>query len=158
MKTLIAYATSHGSVGLCAEKLSAQLGGETIVVDLKKDKAPDLAGFEAIIVGGSIHAGKIQKAVQSFCASHLAELKAKKLGLFLCHMEEGEKAEAEFRASYPAELIEQAAATGLFGGIFDFDKMNFLERAIIKKISGVTETIVKIREDEIGTFAEKMKA
>ena len=71
-------------------------------------------------------------------------------------MEEGEKAEKEFKDSYPDDLIAKAAATGIFGGAFDFQKMNFLEKAIVKKVAGVTESISRLNEEAIEAFAKKM--
>ena len=52
-----------------------------------------MAAYGAVVVGGSVHAGKIQKSVRAFCDRNLETLKGKRRGLFLCRMEEGEKAE-----------------------------------------------------------------
>ena len=45
----------------------------------------------------------------------------------------------------------------IFGGEFDFDKMNFLEKAMVKKAAGVTASVCRLREDEIEKFAKKME-
>jgi menaquinone-dependent protoporphyrinogen oxidase len=154
--TLIVYASNHGFVRLCVDRLAARLDGRVMSVDLKKDSNPDPGNYDAVIVGGSIHAGHIQRSVRHFLDARAGLLKTKKLGLFLCCMEEGEKAEKEFKDSYPEELIAHAAATGIFGGEFDFNKMNFLEKAMVKKAGGVTGSVTKLREDEIEKFAQKM--
>ncbi len=155
--TLIVYASNHGFVRNCVDLLAARLDGRVMSVDLKKDDNPDPGNYDAVIVGGSIHAGHIQKSVRRYLDHRAGLLKTKKLGLFLCCMEEGEKAEKEFKESYPDELIAQAAATGLFGGEFDFNKMNFLEKAMVKKASGITAGVTKLRADEIEKFAQKME-
>jgi menaquinone-dependent protoporphyrinogen oxidase len=72
-------------------------------------------------------------------------------------MEEGEKAQVQFANAYPAELREHASATGLFGGEFNLDMMNFLEKAIVKKVAGVTDNVSKINEEQIKKFAAVMK-
>ena len=73
-------------------------------------------------------------------------------------MEEGEKADKQFQDSFPVELREHSRASALFGGAFYFDKMNFLERAVIKKISGIQETVEKIDTEEIKKIADKLNS
>jgi menaquinone-dependent protoporphyrinogen oxidase len=153
MKTLILYATRHGCAEKCAAKLGAALHGEVKTAHLKDAGAIDLSDYETVVIGGSIHAGKIQKVVKSFCAKNLEALKNKRLGLFLCCMEEGPKAEEQFAGAFPEVLIGAATAKGLFGGEFDFDRMNWLEKAIIKKISKIEASVSKIKEQAILDFA-----
>jgi menaquinone-dependent protoporphyrinogen oxidase len=154
--TLIVYASNHGFVRSCVDRLAARLDGRVMSVDLKKESNPDPSNYDNVIVGGSIHAGHIQKKVRHYIDGRADQLKGKKIGLFLCCMEEGEKADKEFKDSYPADLIAHAAATGIFGGEFDLTKMNFLEKAMVKKAGGVTASVTKMREDVIEDFAKKM--
>lgn len=156
MKTLVVYATTHGCTEKCATILANHLPTDTKPINLKETPHFDLSNFDTIIIGGSIHAGKMQKAVKKFCANNLMELKQKKLGLFICCMEEGEKAKQQFKEAFPKELLEQAVAKGYFGGEFNFEKMNFIERSIIKKIAKVDESISKISEENIAEFASKI--
>lgn len=81
-------------------------------------------------------------------------LKSKKLGLYLCCMEEGEKAREQFENAFPAELREYAKSAKLLGGEFVFEKMNFIERMLVKKIAGTNESISKIKVDEIKKFVK----
>jgi menaquinone-dependent protoporphyrinogen oxidase len=156
MTTLIVYATNHGCALKCVERLASRLGGRVMSVDLKKNEDPDPSNYDAVIVGGSIHAGHIQKKVGRYFKWRGSVLKTKKLGLFICCMEEGAKAEQELKDAFPAEFIAHASATGLFGGEFDFSKLNFLEKAMIKKASGVTKSVSKIDEAAIDAFAAKI--
>ena len=155
-RTLIVYATKHGCTERCAGKVAAALPGEVKMLSIKDARNIDLSTFDAVAVGGSIHAGKIQTSVRDFCAKNLEVLKGKRFGLFLCHMEEGAKAEAEFAAAFPKELIEAATAKGLFGGAFDFDRMTWLEKAMVKKIAHVTASVSKIDEASIAAFARAL--
>lgn len=157
MSMLIVYATRHGCTEKAANSLVENLGGDVSAINLKENKNPDLTKAETIIVGGSIHAGRIQGKIKNFCNKNIDILKQKRLGLFLCCMEEGEKAQEQFDNAYPAELREHASATGLFGGEFNFDMMNFLERFIIKKIAGTAENVSKIKEEQIKKFAQEIK-
>jgi len=156
MKTLIAYSTRHGCTEKCAIKLQNSLTGETQLFNLKKSAKVDLNDFGTIIIGGSIHAGQIQKKVKQFCLKHIDLLKTKKIGLFICCMEEGEKATKQLEEAFPEELIKHASATGIFGGEFNFEKMNFIERAAIRKIAGVDKSVSKIFEQNIAQFAKEI--
>ncbi|NIM16082.1 MAG: flavodoxin [Candidatus Aminicenantes bacterium] len=153
MSTLIAYATTHGCTEKAAQMLEQLLNDEVSLVNLKKRFRSDLSSFDTIIIGGSIHAGQIQGKVKRFYQEHLDTLKQKRLGLFLCCMEEGETAHKQFDEAFPAELRNHAAVTGLFGGAFDFDKMNFLQKSIVKKAAGINQSVSKIKEDNIHQFA-----
>ena len=153
MKTLILYASRHGCAEKCATELGKQLKGDVTALSIKNAGKIDLADFGTVIVGGSIHAGKIQGAVRRFCEDKTEALKSKRLGLFLCCMAEGPKAEEQFTASFPPELIGAAAAKGLFGGEFDFDRMNWLEKKIVKKVAKIDSSVTKIKEDNIREFA-----
>ena len=153
MKTLIVYATHHGCTKNAALSLKDRLEGDVEVVDIKKG-VPGIDGVSTVIVGGSIHAGKIQRAIKGFLKKHRKKLTEKRLGLFLCCMYEGEQAKTQFEQAYPKELRESAVATGLFGGEFDFEKMSGLERVIVKKVANVTESVSKVNENAIDEFAK----
>jgi len=153
MKTLILYATRHGCAEKCAAKLGAALQGEVITANFKDAGAIDLEDYETVVIGGSIHAGKVQKRVKDFCTKNLDVLKNKRLGLFLCCMEEGPKADEQFAGAFPEILVRAATAKGLFGGALDFDRMNWLEKAIIKKVSKIDTSVSKIKEQAILDFA-----
>jgi len=155
MKTLIVYASKHGSTRRYAETL-AELLPEATLTDLKKDSVPALDAFDTVIVGGSIHAGMVQKAVRGFCERNSAVLAPKKLGLFVSCMEEGEKARLQLEKAFPAELAARAAAVAFFGGAFDFEKMNPIERAIIRKVSGMKESVSRFDEAAARDFAQRL--
>ena len=156
MKNLIVYASKHGCAEKCAAQLGSRLQGETRVVNIKDAAAENPAGYDAVVIGGSIHAGRIQKTVQRFAAQHIGLLNTKRVGLFLCCMEEGDKAETQFAGAFPEDLITTAVAKGLFGGAFDFERMNWLEKKIIARISGVKASVSKIKDENIEAFARAM--
>jgi len=157
MKTLIVYATHHGCTRTCAEKIKSALPGGADTVQLKEAGGIALEGYNAVAIGGSIHAGRIQGSVKKFCSHHEDILLKKKIGLFICCMEEGDKAKKEFDDAFPKTLREHASARGIFGGAFDFDRMNFLEKAIVKKVAGVNKSVHKISDQAVSEFIEKMK-
>lgn len=156
MQTLITYCTTHGCTETVARELKQLLGQDVTLCNLKKEKAPDLSQFERIIVGGSIHAGQIQKRIKNFCRINTAELQTKELGLFICCMDEGEEARIHMNNAYPEELLQHAKATACLGGEFNFQKMNFLEKFIVKKVAKIDHSTSKMDRQAIRKFSNRM--
>lgn len=158
MKTLIAYCTSHGCTTKTANELKDLLETEVQLCNLKKEKHAPLNEFDTIIIGGSIHAGQIQKRIKNFCSKNLSLLKQKEIGLFICCMEEGDKAEQQLKEAFPEELHQIAKASGIFGGEFNFNQMNFVEKYIVKKVGKVEQNVSKIDHKTIQKFSSKMNS
>lgn len=155
MSTLIVYASKYGFTKTCAEILAKKLGENVDIYDLNSN-LPDLMKYDKVIVGGSIYAGKIRKPVMRFCTDNLNTLKGKKLGLFICGMAKEDDAQKQLESTFPQELLAVCAAKGFFGGECNYEKMNFLEKFIMKKITGSKQSQSKIAEDNITRFAGMM--
>lgn len=156
MKTLIAFATTHGCTEKAAYELKEKIGEKTIIINLKQDNNPDISDFDRIIIGGSIHAGSIQKRVTEFTAINLEKLLQKEIGLFICCMYEGEVANEQLKKAFPEKLHQIAKEEAIFGGAFDFKKMKFFERMIVKKVARVNESVSNVDHEKINSFASKM--
>ena len=157
MKCLIVYCSSHGTTEKAVRFLSEGLDGKVLTVDLKRDKEQfDLAKFDTVIIGGSIHAGNIQRKIKQFIRNNLNTLLEKNIGLFLCCMHDGESAIEQFNNAFPQELRKNSAAMGLFGGEFLLSEMNFLEKQIVKKVSGATIDQSNLDYEAIKEFATKL--
>lgn len=158
MKTLILFTSHHGTTEKLANQLAIDLEiNNKYVKNFKKNKQLDLSQFELIIIGSSIHAGSIPTDFQKFLLKNLNILLTKKIAIFMCGMEKGEKLNKEFENNFPKELRDISIANGLLGGEFLFEKMNFLEKLIIKKISGVNNSISEIDYNSYYNFVEKLK-
>lgn len=158
MNTLIVYATKYGCTEKCAQILSKKLDGHVDLINLKKVKDVNIAKYEKVIIGGSIYIGKIHKEVTEFCSKHLEQLKERRIGLFICGMQEEEAIQNELNQNFNADLIELAEAKEWFGGEFNFKKMNFLEKFIVKKVVKVTTDRSNILQDHIHRLADVMNA
>ena len=157
MKIGIIYATTHGCTEKCVLKVKTGLSEEIESFNIKKNPKPQIDGYDTILIGGSIHAGRIQNSIQKFCKKHLDALLKKKIGLFICCMEKGKKAEEQLINAFPLELLDHAKAKGYFGGAFDFDRMNFIEKAIIKKVANIDQSISNISEESIQNFITEIQ-
>ncbi|MDM7925266.1 MAG: flavodoxin domain-containing protein [bacterium] len=156
MKTAIIFASTHGCAETCAGKLAEKLKGEIHRFNLKDKPRVDLASYDRIVIGGSIHAGRIQGSVRRFVDANREALSGGKFGLFLCCMEKGEAAQKEFDAVFPEDIRQKASAVGLFGGAFNFEKMNFITKAIVRKIAKTDKSVSNIDEQAIARFAEEI--
>jgi menaquinone-dependent protoporphyrinogen oxidase len=159
MNILIIYMSSHG----CAENIASTLASkfENHLVELhnlKNRMLPHLAKYDAVILGGSIHAGEIQTKIKTYCERNIDVLLKKNIGLYLCCMEKGEIAKQQFEKAYPEQLRKNAVAKALMGGEFTFEKMSFFEKTIVKRMANVNESVSAIKYDIIDEFAKKITA
>jgi menaquinone-dependent protoporphyrinogen oxidase len=157
MKTIIIYATSHGCTRKVVGELAQKLSGEVSTINLNENSSPSITEFDRVIIGGSIHAGQIQKKVRYFCQSRLDALCSKEVGLFICCMYEPVVARGELQNAFPEELHQMAKTEAIFGGEFNFDKMNFVEKMLVRKIAHVNESVSRIDHDTIERFAVRME-
>lgn len=156
MNALIVYMSHHGTTERVVTTLKRHFGyNNSTSLNLKNGFNADISIYDTIIIGGSIHAGKIQKGIRKFCAEYQEQLLTKKLGLFICHMDQDDP-EKEFEDAFPEVLREHAEATGLFGGELLFEKMNFAEKFIIRRITGETKTVSRINHQAINQFIEEI--
>jgi len=157
MKTAIIYASKHGCTDKCAHTLANELNNNAALINLDESTDINLDEFNTVIIGGSIHAGSMNKKIKKFTEKSIDLLNQKRTGLFICCMEEeDEKVLEQFQNAYPESLRNKAIAHGFFGGEFNFDKMNFFEKAIIKKIAKKDQNVSKINYNNIKEFAQKI--
>lgn len=157
MNTLIAYCSRHGSARKTALLLSQELNHTSIkLIDLLNESSPSrLEDYDCIIVGGSIHYGKIQREVRDFCRIHHHNLLKKKLGLYMCYMLE-DKAEEEFNDAFDEDLRNHATALGFFGGEFQLNEMNFVDSFVTQNIFNRHKNEFKMDEEAFNSFTTKM--
>ena len=151
MKSLIVYSTRHGATQKCVEMLRSQLEGELTVVNAKEEALPDIQDFDRVIIGSSIYAGMIGKAVKKFIAANLDQLLQKSVFLFVCGA--FDKAEY-FTKNFPDALSRHAKEKVNFGGELNPKDMGFLEKTIVKMVSAKENTVPTIHEDRIEAFAK----
>ncbi len=138
MKILVVYATGSGcareTAGVIAEALTA-LGHEPRVEDAKAAPAPD--GFDAVIAGSGVRAGKWHKSLGVWLGRHREALAARPLAPFtVClMMRDPEKHRDSVRAIGDAALGKLGltpVSAGLFPGWFFPERFGFFERLILK--------------------------
>lgn len=148
--------SKHG----CAEKAALLIGEslsdrEVDIVDLKRKMDVDLSRYDTVIVGGSIYLGSLQRGIRNFCSRNLAMLLEKRVGLFICCMNEGGAARAHYDAVFDGALRAHATAAGIFGGELDFGKLSLLEKSVIGQAVNITESCSRFDEKAVGEFTAK---
>ena len=133
MKTLIAYSTTLGCTERCASKLKEDIGEGVEMIQISSRKKYDLREYDTVIIGGSIHEGRIQQSVHHFCTSNLQVLLQKQVGLFVCCMDQDDNEKEMIEQAFPPQLLEHALASGFFGGELNIKKMNLLQKIMTRK-------------------------
>ena len=115
MKVLFAYASKTGTAEECAGILQKELrGADVTVADLAREK-PDVRGFDAAVIGGSVRYGKLRRDAADYLTAQQDALATVPHGLFLC-MSSGHEFEEISEKVFPAALRESAFAVMNFGG------------------------------------------
>ncbi|MCL6459474.1 MAG: flavodoxin domain-containing protein [Gorillibacterium sp.] len=156
IKTLIVYASKHGSAEKCAVSLSGKIKGTVELCNLKKDNVGNLGQYDQVIIGGSIYMGRIQKELTAFCTRAGAELLDKRIGLYICCMKEGQDAVVQLERSFSKELLDKAIVKETFGGELNLGKMSFFERFIVKKVAKVEKDTTFFLAENINRFVQNM--
>lgn len=157
MKTLIIYSGKYGTTKLCAEKLGTLLNESVQIASIQEVKDSDLSACDRIIIGSSVYAGAISKKLKKFCVTHEELLKMKSVCIFICSGTEATYSQNNMNRWFPT-LNEYALVKGYFGGVFDFSKMNAIERFIIKQMSKKNlGPEPKILEENIEIFARNFQ-
>lgn len=83
-KTLIAYETKRGVTEESARKIAnvlhSKFGLEVDLVDLAKEKVPDLAQYRNVVVGGGVRMGKVYSKTAKFLENNFT---GKRLAFFI---------------------------------------------------------------------------
>jgi menaquinone-dependent protoporphyrinogen oxidase len=145
LKILIPYGTSEGQTAIIARCLADEIrseGHEAVPVEITRAApAPVPDGYNAIIVGASVHRGRHQAAVGEYVRRHRATLARAPSAFFSVSLAAAERTpEARKEAEgYAEEFFRQVewrpSMVGLFAGALTYTSYNFLLRWIMKRIA-----------------------
>ncbi|HZR95419.1 MAG TPA: flavodoxin domain-containing protein [Gaiellaceae bacterium] len=132
MKTLlVVYASKHGSTASVAAAIGQRLRAAGLHVDVCEAKdARDVAGYDGVVVGGSLYAGKWNRDAIRFLRRSAHALRGLPVAVFALGPRTLEPADiASSRAQLDAALagldgVEPALVT-VFGGAIDPSKLRF---------------------------------
>jgi menaquinone-dependent protoporphyrinogen oxidase len=140
-KALIVYGTRYGATASTSEEIAEVLrqeGFDVRVVNAKKDKVKDITEYELIIVGSGIQIHKWTREPEKFLKKFQKELAKKKVALFVCcgsaepiddktdKAKSIENARTKYLEEKAAKYNLHPIALGLFGGVYNFNKVPWL--------------------------------
>jgi menaquinone-dependent protoporphyrinogen oxidase len=140
MRILIPYGTTEGLTARISEYVADVIRGhghEADAVDLKDSVGPELDGYDAVIVGASIHMGKHEDYVRDFVRKNRDELGRLPSAFFSVSMAAHDNIEEA--EGYIEEFVRETgwhpAKVGLFGGALLYTQYGFIKRHLMKKIA-----------------------
>ena len=165
VKALIAYCTRYGATASTSEEIAKGLreeGFDVRVVNVKKEKMKDISQYDLIIVGSGMKISKWCGEAESFIKKFHNELRQKKIAIFISSGAQAiHKHEGNIEAmddAWKKNLIEKAEKyslepilLGLFGGVWDYNKMGFFFRKTMGPFKELIEA-AGFQEQEPGVY------
>ncbi|WZL72982.1 flavodoxin domain-containing protein [Clostridiaceae bacterium 35-E11] len=155
MKTLILFSSKYGATEKCVGLIMKELKRKPDVINLKKQTCKDIDRYDTILIGGAIYAGKLQGEVKKFVEDNQECLYKKNIGLFLCCKEE-EQAIEYLKTSLPDAIIQKAFIKEHLGHEINLERMNFLEKLLLKTVFKVKKSYSKINDHAIKRIAKNI--
>jgi len=133
MKTAIIYGTKTGTSRKIAKIIASKIEGEAITIPIAKAKNTCLLKYDFIIIGGSIHMGKIQSDVKSFVIRNSKTIKGINFGLYLSCLREDNK-DKYLEESFSREVLDASFIADTFGGELNPEEGDLITRNMTKRI------------------------
>jgi menaquinone-dependent protoporphyrinogen oxidase len=137
-KILVLGASKHEATWEIARRIGQELtdrGLSVTLVRLGQDTGPDLAGFDAVILGSAVYAGHWYKPARTYVRHHAAALSRRPLWLF----SSGPLAGQDTDKSDAVRIDDIIAATGardhaVFGGRLAMADLGAIERTVVRAV------------------------
>ena len=157
MSILIIYESKSGYTEECAQKLEKELSGRGRAVHVKQARRENLKGYDHIVIGSAVYAGRIPLSIRNFVKKNSEEILQVPLSLFVCGTGEEYK-ESYFEKNYPEVILSHASRKGWFGGVILLSQHRGLKRMMLSSIlKDKTELHVE-KQENIAPFAQELLA
>jgi menaquinone-dependent protoporphyrinogen oxidase len=141
-RILVAFHSAEGQTAKVAHRVATVLrdAGATVEVADVAD-APDPAGFAAVVVGDSIHAGRHSRALTRWLVRHAEDLSGRKLALFQVSLASATHDDAHWTEAhrYLQSLVDVAGvhpdAVGLFAGSLAYTRYGWFKKRLMRGIA-----------------------
>ncbi|PVX23067.1 MAG: nitric oxide synthase [Candidatus Bathyarchaeum sp.] len=165
-KALIVYGTRYGATARTSDEIAdvfRQEGLDAKVVNLKDEKVKDINDYELVLVGSGIKIKKWTKEPEKFLKKFQKELATKKTAIFIScgamyPLDENADVDTEIEYARTKYLEEKAAkynlqpiALGLFGGVYNFNKMGWFFKKTLSAVKPQLEE-AGVKETEPGLY------
>jgi menaquinone-dependent protoporphyrinogen oxidase len=140
MKVLVTYASRLGGTQGIADQIRHELNTHGIVADARPIELVDsLAGYDAVVIGGSLYMGRWPRFGRRFVRRHAAELRQRPVWLFSSGPLDDSAETKVIPPTKPvAALMERIGARGhvTFGGRLSPDAHGFPAATMAKNHAG----------------------
>ena len=140
-RVLVAYGTKYGATAEIAERIGQVLREAGVEADVQAaDRAGSLGQYGAVVLGSAVYIGQWRKEAAKFLKDNEVALAEKPVWLFSSGPTgEGDPVELMQGWRFPGKLQPVADRIGprditAFHGAVDADKLNFIERFMIKNV------------------------
>jgi menaquinone-dependent protoporphyrinogen oxidase len=135
MTILVAVASRHGSTEEIARAIGSSLRDRGLEAEvIRVDEVEDVAGYDAVVLGSAVYAGRWLESARHFVHEHVSELAVLPVWLFssgpIGTPPKPEAAEAVHVEKIVA-VIEPRGHV-VFSGKLDRDRLSFAERAVMR--------------------------
>ena len=140
-KVLVVYGTRSGATKGTSEEIGKVLqeaNFEVKVVNAKEEKIKDISEYGLVVVGSGLAMGDWASEAEDFVKRFHKDLANKKLAIFISSLKPVEEKEGKTARVARIQKIGlddkilkyqlKPISTGIFGGIIDYNKMNFIIR------------------------------
>jgi menaquinone-dependent protoporphyrinogen IX oxidase len=144
MRTLIVYGTRYGATASTTAEIAKVLragGMEVTIANAKEGKVKEVTRFDLIIVGSGMMIDKWTREAEAFLRRFQKDLANKRVALFvssgaqaLIEHDGNKELMGRSRTKYLDEKASEYGlhpiATGLFGGVWDFNRLPWWAKAL----------------------------
>lgn len=146
-KILIIYSTKDGQTLKICQALQAyieQHGNQVTLVSIDDAGKVDLASFEKIVIGASIHYGRHNPTIHAFITRNQSILDSKPNAFFSVNVvaRKQEKRQADtnpYLKKFLKSISWQPKQIAVFAGKIDYPSYNFVDRTVIRMIMWLTK-------------------
>lgn len=146
MKTLICYATRQGTTLKCSKLIASKISNYEMV-NINEIKKLDLNSFDQIFIGTPVYFGRINKKIKKLIETNKQLLLQKDLRIFTLGMDDKDLKTTR-KNNFDEDILNHALIKYL-GGAYNFERMSWWERLIVKKIASVSESYENIIQEKL---------
>ena len=141
MKALIVYSTRYGATQGTANEIARILQEEKVevkIVNAKEERINDILEYRLVIVGSGMAMGNWGSEAEDFVKNFQKKFQDKMLALFISSLKPLEEKEGKIdrvtrtrKIGLDDKILKyhlNPIMIGFFGGVLDYNKMNFLTR------------------------------
>lgn len=136
MTVLVSAASKHGATVEIAERIAAELTRNGVAaVAVAPEDVTSLEGYDAVVLGSGIYAGRWLEPAKRFVDRHVDGLRARPVWLFSSGpIGNPPKPAAEPADAAPLRARTMAREHRIIPGLVDRDRLSFAERAITRVV------------------------